>query len=118
MIHPGFRKKVAQRRGAMTTRSFVPMLNAFTARARSRPKRAGTKVGTVRRAWFAATNRALVISLEGLSGRRPYKTYSDTTPLFGPFEHKGLIDTVRAAAASRHPVTPAFLSKYAPLSAV
>jgi hypothetical protein len=126
IIHPQFRKKVAQRRGAMTTRSFVPMLNAFTEQAKSRPKQTGTKVGTVRRARFAATrlerteerNRALVIRLESLSGRGPYKTYSDTTPLFGPFERRGLIDTVRAATASRHPLTTAFLSKYVPLGAL
>jgi hypothetical protein len=94
MIHPQFRTKLAQRRGAMTTRRLVPILNEFSERTRSRPKGAGTKVGTARRAQFAAIrlertaadeerNRALVISLEGLREGRCYNARSNKNGLFG-----------------------------------
>jgi hypothetical protein len=115
MIHPHFRTKGAQQRGALTTRSFVPMLNAFTDRARSRPKGTGTKVGTARRAQFAATrlertaageesNRAPVISLEGVRADRFCNADSDKTALFGRFDCKRLIDAVRTPPNSPTPI--------------
>jgi hypothetical protein len=113
MIHPQFRTKLAQRRGAMTTRRLVPILNEFAERTRSRPKGAGTKVGTARRAQFAAIrlertaadeerNRALVISLEGLGAFRCNNAYSDKRALFDAFEPKRVIGAVRMYSARPH----------------
>jgi len=72
---PQFRKKDAQRRAAMITRSLTPLLSVFTEWATRRSNRAGTKVGTVRGAQFSAItvhaapgekkNRVHVTSLEG-----------------------------------------------------
>jgi hypothetical protein len=56
-------------------------------------------------------------SLEGLGGRWCCKVFSDTTSLIGPLEHKSLIGAVRTAAACRHPLNSALLSKFAPLGA-
>jgi hypothetical protein len=89
------------------------MLNALTERARSRPNRAGTKVGTARREQFAATrlersatgaerNRALVISLEGLGAFRCNNAYSDKRALFDAFEPKRVIGAVRMYSARPH----------------
>jgi hypothetical protein len=116
MIHPQFRTKVAQRRGAMTTRRLVPILNEFAERARSRPKGAGTKVGTACCALFAAINlertaaaeknRALVVSLKGIGALYDPNACSDKGALFDAFESEGVIGAVRMCgvcfAATQH----------------
>jgi hypothetical protein len=110
MMQPQFRKKDAQRRGAMITRSLAPLLSVFTEWARRRSNRAGTKVGTARGAQFSAItvhaaageerNRILVTSLEGTGRSRCSKRISDKTALFRGFDHKRVIGSVRTAAGS------------------
>ena len=117
MMQPQFRTKDAQRRGAMITRSVAAMLSVFTERARSRSKRAGTKVGTARCAQFSAItvdaaagegrNRVLVTSLEGLRAFNRLNASSDKSDSFCAFDSKQQIGAVRITAAHHH--SPIFL---------